>query len=198
MISLQKLEEDILECEKHLTFLKTAFQINNDLKSFAESVIDDQSELSSFNELASTVILNIHAINTISQLETSIILKSLHFAKSDFEKTYIIKHAYLIIYETFKTLYHLKINLRLMCNNELLNAEYQELETVLKRFNKFVGIDNKVQKIRNKISGHITPSFLEYYSSLEIINVEDDIEKVIQFRLVLNQLNDVLYKMITK
>lgn len=80
----------------------------------------------------------------------------------------------------------------------LLSDQYKELETVLKRFNEFVGIDNKVQKIRNKISGHITPSFLEYYSSLEIINVEDDIEKVIQFRLVLNQLNDVLYKMITK
>lgn len=85
-----------------------------------------------------------------------------------------------------------------MCDNEALAKEYAELNKLLREFRKFVDIENKVKNIRNKISGHITSNFSEYYSFIEVINIEDDIDKLIRFRLVLNQLNDFLFKLVIK
>src|SRR5690606_19448170 len=198
MISLQILNNDILESEKHMNFLKNTFEINNDIKNYIQEYVKDDFTISNLNKLSSTEILNFHAIITISQLEISLVLKSLHFSKSDFEKIYRIKHSYLIIYATFNTLNILKRNLSEMYDNKAIAKEYAELNKLLREFRKFVDIENKVKNIRNKISEHITSNFSEYYSFIEVINIEDDIDKLIRFRLVLNQLNDFLFKLVIK
>lgn len=109
---------------------------------------------------------------TASYIDLLCTYRNIKRAKSDWEKYFSIKIAYLIAYESIQTYYKYK--------GEIYNAVKKEekdfyrnffdmLNRELADFKADFDYDNIMSKIRNKSTAHYDRNFSEYYSNYELI-----------------------------
>lgn len=193
MIKIETIENDIKHLIEHLEFMNgiiNSYSIVNDI--FKKNNIDLAKDFE-------TEIENLQSVLILAQLEISLVLKSIHYSKSEAEEKHLIKRGILILYESKVTLDKLNPTLK------LIKKEYPELETqfksiieIIKQFKKRINYEKRIVEIRNNISAHINPNFLEYYNYLNKIDLKEDLHLLIRFKLILNEIDSFLYKVRTQ
>lgn len=193
MIKIKTIENDIEHLIEHLKFMNgiiNSYSIVNDI--FKRNNIDLAKDFE-------TEIENLQSILVLAQLEISLVLKSIHYSKSEAEEKHLIKRGILILYESKITLGKLNPTLK------LIKKEYPELEIqfkdiieIIKQFKKRINNEKRILEIRNNISAHINPNFLEYYNYLNKIDLKEDLDLLIRFKLILNEIDSFLYKVRTQ
>tara|TARA_R110002033_G_scaffold139940_1_gene178880 strand:- start:1215 stop:1805 length:591 start_codon:yes stop_codon:yes gene_type:complete len=188
-IKIESLENDIIECSKHLDYLKKTSILGKELNEFINDNNFDKKALLDLD------ISNAHCVTTISQLEISIILKSLFHSKHELEQKQILKNGILIMYESIKSID--KFNKVLKDYSELnpnLQNEFKAYRTEIKQFKGDVSFDRKIKNIRNNIAGHINTDFVEYSKFIDSIEIEKTMNTLIAYRFIINRLKDYLFK----
>ena len=187
------LEKSIKECTHHLKFLKESSSITNDQIEFIETKDFNKPLLNSL--VSGSELSNIHCIVTSTELEISIILKSLHYSNHEIESKQIIKNGVLIIYETIKTLDKLgKILIKLSTVYREHNSDFEKYLEGMKNFKKNIKLDSTYKEIRNQIAGHIVSDFSVYSRIINAINIEDQKCNLYQFKMLIDALNTFLFK----
>ena len=188
-IKLENLENDIIECSKHLEYLKKISIVSKDLNEFIDGY------KIGYNKAVDSNILNAHCVITIAQMEMSIILKSLHSSNQELEKKHLLKNGLLIIYESIKSID--KFNKKFKdysYRNKEMEEEFLKYSNELKNFKNKINIDTELKEIRNNTAGHINIDFIEYSKLIESIQIEKNIDYLVRFRHIINGLNDFLFK----
>jgi len=146
----------------HLRFLK---KIYNEISPLYKSN-EEHKNLVDFNKLN-----DISSLITICHLDLVTNSKNLYVTKSNWEKIFFIKNIFLVIYETINS-YHKnsKFLKDKSENSELVLSLFLNSNILLRDFKTNYKYDTHINKIRNKISGHINDNFEEYYD--EIINFD--------------------------
>lgn len=109
---------------------------------------------------------------TSSYIDLLCTYRNLKRAKSDWEKFYNIKIAYLFIYETVNTYHKYKGEVYKTVTKEeqdIYKNFFDMLNRELAEFKDKYDYDNVMAKIRNKASAHYDKDFLTYYSSYDIL-----------------------------
>lgn len=129
---------------------------------------------------------------TSSYIDLICTYRNLKRAKTDWEKSYNIKFAYLIAYETINTYYKYKGQVFKLIKEEdkdRYESFFKMLNRELTDFKKTYDYDNIMPKIRNKFSAHYDKSFVEYYSNFELINNKKSDEIIGDFLCFINPLH---------
>gem|GEM_PF-5403345 len=185
---LETIEKDIRESTEHLNFMQNVLNSYDDLKD----IFKEKPEIAKHFE---TEIENLHSVITLAQLEISLVLKSLHFAKNESEEKHITKRGLLVIYETKIALDKLNPTLKKIRNDfPELEIEFKDILDIIKQAKKRISSERRIEEIRNNISAHINSNFLEYYQFLEKIDLEEDISLIVRMKLILNEINNFLFK----
>lgn len=190
-IKIESLEKDIIECSKHLDYLKKTSILGRKLNEF---IIDYNLDKKIIFDLD---ISNAHCVTTISQLEITIILKCLINSKTELEQKQILKNGILLIYESIISID--KFNKILKDYSDLypkLQNEFKAYRREIKHFKKDISFDSKVKNIRNNIAGHINTDFIKYSKFIDSIEIEKTMQMIIVYRFIINKLNDYLFKCI--
>lgn len=189
MIEIDKLEDEIENLVEHLELMKkvlTSYSVVNNI--FKKNNID----LAKKFEIE---IENLQYILVLAQLEISLTLKSIYYSKNDFEKIHIIKRGLHIIYETKISLDKLNPTLKSIKNEfPRLDIEFRGTIELIKQMKKQINSERRIGEIRNNVSAHINANFLEYYNYLGKINLEEDLQLLVRFKLVLNEIERFLFK----
>lgn len=187
MVKIETIEEDILDSLQHLHFMNT-------FMSFSNEILKTYSNNDFIKNLFADDIDNLHCMITVSQLEISLVLKSIHYSNNDYEKRHHIKRVILVIYEIKKVLDKLNPALKTIKDNHPeLSEDFIEIVTIIKAVKKTITENIRIKEIRDNISAHINPSFLDYNKHLEKINIEEDVHFIIRLKLILNKLNSFLF-----
>lgn len=185
---LETIEKDIRESTEHLNFMQNVLNSYDDLKD----IFKEKPKIAKHFE---TEIENLHSVITLAQLEISLVLKSLHFAKNESEEKHITKRGLLVIYETKIALDKLNPTLKKIRNDfPELEIEFKDILDIIKQAKKRISSERRIEEIRNNISAHINSNFLEYYQFLEKIDLEEDISLIARMKLILNEINNFLFK----
>lgn len=188
-IKIKSLENDIIECSKHLDYLKKTSILSKELNEFISDNNFDKKALLDLD------ISNAHCVTTISQLEISILLKSLFHSKNELEQKQILKNGILIMYESIKSIDTFNKVLKDYSElNPKLQNEFKAYRTEIKQFKRDISFDRKIKNIRNNIAGHINTDFIEYSKFIDSIEIEKTMNTLIAYRLIINRLNDYLFK----
>lgn len=192
-IRLSILEKSIEECICHLNFLKGSSSINEEIINFIKSTDLEKSILD--NITTGSELSNIHCIVTSTELEISIILKSLYHSSHQIESKQILKNGVLLIYETIKTLDKFgEILYNLSIQYSQYKTEYLSYQKGMKSFKKNIELDSTYKDIRNKIAGHIVPDYSEYSRIIDTIDIDNQKYYMVQFRMLIDSLNTFLFK----
>lgn len=189
MIEIDKLEDEIENLVEHLELMKkvlTSYSVvNNILKK-------NNIDLAKKFEIE---IENLQYILVLAQLEILLTLKSIYYSKNDFEKIHIIKRGLHTIYETKISLDKLNPTLKSIKNEfPRLDIEFRGTIELIKQMKKQINSERRIGEIRNNVSAHINANFLEYYNYLGKINLEEDLQLLVRFKLVLNEIERFLFK----
>tara|TARA_R110000751_G_scaffold125869_3_gene227616 strand:+ start:7525 stop:8151 length:627 start_codon:yes stop_codon:yes gene_type:complete len=118
--------------------------------------------------------------------------RNLKRSKTDWEKFYNLRIAYLTIYETINTYFKFKgeiyksVNIE---NKKTYKRFFEMLNEELYEFKEEFQYDKIMPKIRNKSSAHYDKNFLEYYSSFEILKKYESKDIIRSFLYFLNPLH---------
>ena len=187
-IKIEILDNDINECTIHLDYLKKTSVLGKELNEFVLENSFDSKALLDLN------ISNAHCVSTISHLEISLTLKSLHYSKYEIEKKQILKNGILVVYESIKSLEKFNKTLKeYSSKSENFKKEFDDFSKLIKEFKKSIGYEKEIKNIRNNISGHINSDFIEYSNHMDLIDIEKTTHYIIVYRLIINQLNNYLY-----
>lgn len=148
------------------------------------------TEMDQLNEIA--------ALTTISLSDILVIAKALSGAKTDWEKLYFTKQAYLTLFETIKS-YRTGNQSRLQ---QLIQSNYAEhfsdFATIREKLNAFAlkyKYEGEMRTIRNTIAGHVE-SFREYYNVATTLNGQSLGDALAEFIPILYSLQQLLYNVI--
>lgn len=158
-------------------------------KEFIDQIKDNFSEvqLSIFDDI--TIRHKLHTLITISSLDLLATLKLYKSSTLLWERIFLIKKGYLIIYETILAFEKGQKKIRDLV---ILNCEdgknqlYNEINTELKKYKKTFNIEN-IGNIRNKVSGHIDDNFDNYYDIVMGINPDEAIKAIQALIAILNK-----------
>jgi hypothetical protein len=113
-------------------------------------------------------LIGLDALLCIAITDLGLITKELFVSKKVLQKIFYIKHAYLVIYETFynlnsssdkrKTVKDLVTNLA----NPDLSKKFGEITYALREFSKNFGLKSKIADVRNALAGHIHMDFNDW------------------------------------
>lgn len=168
----------------HLRFMKRLF---SDISSIYITNTE-KKELDDFYTLN-----DISSLITICHLDLVTNSKNLYLAKSDWEKIFFIKNIFLVIYETINSYHkHGKFLTEKSSANSLTSNEFLEVSLALKDFKKKYKYDTHINRIRNKISGHINDNFEEYYDEIMNFNGEETALMVLDFVTIISSIQKLL------
>jgi hypothetical protein len=125
--------------------------------------------------------------------------KNLKRSKTDWEKFYNTKNAYLIIYETINTFHKYKGELYKITQNEseeIYPRFFRMLNDELSEFKDNYNYDNEMAKIRNKSTAHYDKAFLQYYESYNLIDKSKSKVIIREFLYFLNPLHYFAYSLL--
>lgn len=172
----------------HLRFMKKLYCDISDIYITTE----EKKELNDFYTLN-----DISSLITICHLDLVTNSKNLYLAKSDWEKIFFIKNIFLVIYETINSYHkHGKFLNGKSLINSLTSNEFLKITSVLKDFKRKYKYDTHINRIRNKISGHINDNFEEYYDEIINFNGEETALMVIDFIMIISSIQKLLTELI--
>ena len=188
MIKIETIEKDIADAISHLHFMNRVLDSYKGL----EDVFQNRPELKKY---FTTEIENFHSIVTLAQLEISLSLKAIYYAKCKSEKSHLIKRGLLVLYEIKMALDKLNpVFKKIKDDYPELENEFKEITIIIKQAKRRIADEPRIMHIRNNISAHINTNFLENYKYLETVDLEEDIDLIIRMKLILNELNNFLLK----
>jgi len=129
---------------------------------------------------------------TTSYIDLLCTYRNIRRAKSDWEKYFSVKIAYLIAYETINTYHKYKGEIYKAVTREekdFYRNFFDMLNRELSDFKDDFDYDNVMPKIRNKSTAHYDKDFSEYYSNYEIIEKFSDKDIVRSFLYFINPLH---------
>lgn len=96
-------------------------------------------------------------------MKISLVLKSIHYVKSQAEKIHLLKRGILVLYEFKIILDKLNPTLRkIKDENSELELEFKNIIDIIKQLKKRINSEVRIVEIRNNTSAHFNSSFLEY------------------------------------
>ncbi|HCN51345.1 MAG TPA: hypothetical protein DIT10_20035, partial [Chryseobacterium sp.] len=164
------------------------------MKKFYSDISDIYTTSAEKKELNDFYTLNdISSLITICHLDLVTNSKNLYLAKSDWEKIFFIKNIFLVIYETINSYHkHGKFLNEKSLINTLTSNEFSKVSSALKDFKKKYKYDTHINRIRNKISGHINDNFEEYYDEIISFNGEETALMVLDFTIIIGSIQKLL------
>lgn len=133
---------------------------------------------------------------TTSYIDLLCTYRNIKRAKSDWEKYYSIKIAYLIAYETINTYYKYKGEIYKTVKKEEKDSFrnfFDMLNRELADFKEEFDYEIIMPKIRNKSTAHYDRNFCNYYSNREIIEKFSEKDIVRSFLYFINPLHYFTY-----
>ncbi len=129
---------------------------------------------------------------TSSYIDLLCTYRNLKRSKSNWERTYNIKFAYLIVYETINKYYKYKgevFKLIKKEDRERYRGFFDMLNRELAEFKDKYQFDKLMPKIRNEFSAHYDKSFVEYYSKYELLENKESKDIIRDFLYFINPLH---------
>lgn len=168
----------------HLRFMKRLF-------SDISSIYTTRTETKELNDFYT--LNDISSLITICHLDLVTNSKNLYLAKSDWEKIFFIKNTFLVIYETINSYHkHGKFLTEKSSTNNLTSNGFLEVSVALKDFKKKYKYDTHINRIRNKVSGHINDNFEEYYDEIISFDGEETALMVLDFIIIIGSIQKLL------
>ncbi len=167
-----------MRISNRIHFIRKTFEIEPELKEY-ELLIKLLSQLE-FNGFI-----------TISYLDLIILSRGIMVSKHDWETKFYAKQIYLLIYESQNSYNHHRSEIhslvaRISC--ESLTNEFLTINKKIKTFKKEANFETDINKIRNKVAGHIDPEFEVYYEALMLLDIERIKKELLEYLLILNSL----------
>jgi hypothetical protein len=176
-------DRNIKRCSAHLEYLRELIDITDGMADIAvtlreNDIFTDQVKIINFNSLI-----------TISDLESTIILKNIIKTNSESEKKYFIKLTNLIIYETINSYNKYSKEIREITKyNDLLVSKLNITNKSIKEFKKVHDFDTTISKVRNKTIGHIDKDYKLYYSLVSNIKFTKSLKMLGDFINLLDEI----------
>lgn len=139
-------------------------------------------------------LIDIDSLLCIAITDLGLISKELFIASVALQKSFYIKHAYLVIYETiynFNSSSDKRKVLKDLTHNSVditLSKNFMEITNALRTFNKKFGMETKIANIRNTLAGHIDRDFDKWYSTILSLDAQYTGEMVAEFLKIVIQL----------
>lgn len=133
---------------------------------------------------------------TTSYIDLLCTYRNLKRSKSDWERSYNIKIAYLIAYETINTYHQYKGDIYKTLKKEEkndYNQFFRMLNDELSDFKYEYDYDSIMSKIRNKSTAHYDKNFLEFYKNYEVLNKSGSKNIIRSFLNFINPLHYFTY-----
>lgn len=133
---------------------------------------------------------------TTSYIDLLCTYRNLKRSKSDWERFYNVKIAYLFIYETINTYHKYRGEIYKTVTKqeqEIYTRFFDMLNRELAEFKDTYDYDNVMAKVRNKSSAHYDKDFLTYYSSYEMLSNDETKEIIRDFLYFINPLHYFTY-----
>ena len=181
MMTFKEIDERINHFEDELKFSARLLK-SRETSSEINTVISDNKKMQ----------IEFFSFVTSSYIDLLYTYRNLKRAKSDWEKFYNIKIAYLFIYETINTYHKYKGEVYKTVTKEeqkIYKNFFDMLNRELAEFKITYDYDNVMAKVRNKSSAHYDKDFLTYYSSYEIIKNPQTKEIIRDFLYFINPLH---------
>ena len=181
MMTFKEIDERINHFEEELEFSARLLK-SRETSSEINAVISDNKKMQ----------IEFFSFVTSSYIDLLCTYRNLKRAKSDWEKFYNIKIAYLFIYETINTYHKYKGEVYKTVTKEeqeIYKNFFDMLNRELAEFKITYDYDNVMAKVRNKSSAHYDKDFLTYYSSYEIIENPQTKEIIRDFLYFINPLH---------
>lgn len=126
---------------------------------------------------------DISSLVNIANLDLTVISKMLYDASNNWEKIFLIKNAYLTIFETFKTYdKHRKfLNDVSTITYPFLKEELREVNNLIKKFKNKYKYESEMSVIRNNISGHISDNVELYYNTIIKFDANETALMIVSF-----------------
>ncbi|WP_281323558.1 hypothetical protein [Flavobacterium aestivum] len=159
MMTFKEIDQKILHYEEELEFAV------NLLKSIPQ--LNTKSTIISENKRMK---IEFFCFATTSYIDLLCTYRNLKRSKSDWEKFYNIKIAYLLIYETINTYHKYKSDVYKTVTKEeqeFYRGFFDMLNRELAEFKENYSYDDVMAKIRNKSTAHYDKDFLVFFSSYE-------------------------------
>lgn len=181
MMTFKEIDERINHYQEELEF-SARLLLNRDYLNEKDVVISDNKKMR----------IEFFSFVTSSYIDLLCTYRNLKRAKSDWEKFYNIKIAYLFIYETINTYHKYKGEVYKTVTKEeqdIYKNFFDMLNRELAEFKDVYDYDNVMAKIRNKASAHYDKDFLAYYSSYDILENPKSKEIIRNFLYFINPLH---------
>lgn len=174
----------IPKCASHLEHLREVIDITDGIEEIAQ-LMDGNKRLTEFFR-----VLNFNSLLTITDLESTIVLKNLTSSTFDIERKYHIKLANLSIYEFFNAYDKYRKELKDITNRtEKLAEDFKKINLKIRDFRKDNNFDSKINEVRNKTIGHIEKDYKVYY---KIVSEIDILESASMLGNFIKLVNDIL------
>ncbi len=180
-MTFKEIDERINHYQEELEF-SARLLLNRDYLNEKDVVISDNKKMR----------IEFFSFVTSSYIDLLCTYRNLKRAKSDWEKFYNIKIAYLFIYETINTYHKYKGEVYKTVTKEeqdIYKNFFDMLNRELAEFKDVYDYDNVMAKIRNKASAHYDKDFLAYYSSYDILENPKSKEIIRNFLYFINPLH---------
>jgi DNA replication initiation complex subunit (GINS family) len=181
MMTFKEIDEKINHFQEELEFSARLLKSRN-ASSEINAVISENKKMQ----------IEFFSFVTSSYIDLLCTYRNLKRAKSDWEKFYNIKIAYLLIYETINTYHKYKGEVYKTVTKEeqeIYKNFFDMLNRELAEFKITYDYDNVMAKVRNKSSAHYDKDFLTYYSSYEITENPQTKEIIRDFLYFINPLH---------
>lgn len=175
------------------------YHYQEELKKCNHEILSLNNAISKQTDPEQTEALKIYKIKieffcfvTTSYIDLLCSYRNIKRAKSDWEKYFSVKTAYLIAYETIKTYNKYKGEIYKAVTKEekdFYKNFFDMLNRELLDFKEEFDYNNVMPKIRNKSAAHYDKDFSEYYSNYEVIEKFSNKDIVRSFLYFINPLH---------
>lgn len=189
MIDIRSIEDDIKHTSEQLELMSKILASFDTVHSILNS---SNTDLAKDFEIEFP---NFQYVLVLSQFELSLTLKAIFFSKSELEKIHNIKKGLLTLYETKIALDKLNPTLKkIKAEFPQLENEFSQTNNLIKEAKKTIMLNRRIEEIRNNVSAHINPNFLQYYKHFEKVNLSEDLSLLIDMKKIFYKIENFISK----
>ena len=85
-----------------------------------------------------------------------------------------------------------------MHNSFFLKNDFEKITKDLRVFKNNIKLTSKVKNIRNKTAGHLHQNIEDYFDILNKIDIQQDENHLIDFVIIISELNDMIFNYSTE
>jgi hypothetical protein len=150
-----------------------------------------QESLSDFTEM--TTRQELHSLITSCLLDLAVIIRLYQRAQLLWEKIFLIRKAYMTVYEGLKAFDKHKQKIRLLIQiSSFPGLEFDVINNSIKQFKKTYKYDQVISKIRNKTAGHFDSDFDTYFDTINQIDPTSGINAAQELMKVMADIDSFL------